>query len=51
MDIYYIHSYAKLFSQHGSGTEVATDIEEQDWDKNNQVKVPHQVHCPTSLEN
>jgi hypothetical protein len=51
MNIFHVYSYAKLFSERGSGTEVATDIEEQDWEKSNQVDVPHQLHCPTSLEN
>jgi len=51
VDILYIYSYAKLFSEHGSGTEVTTDIKEQDREKSNQVEVPHHLHCPTSLEN
>jgi hypothetical protein len=33
------------------GIEDATDIEEQDWDKSNQVEVSDQVDCPTSFEN
>lgn len=39
MDIFYIYGHAKLFSEHGSGTEVATDIEEQYREKSNQVEV------------
>jgi hypothetical protein len=51
MDILYIYNYAKLFSEHGSSTEVAIDTKEQDREKSNQVEVPHQLQCPTSLEN
>jgi hypothetical protein len=46
-----IYNYPKLFSEHGSGTEVATNTEEQDREKSNQAEVPHQLHCPTNLEN
>jgi hypothetical protein len=35
MDILHIYSYAELFSEYGSGTELATDIEEQDREKSN----------------
>ena len=51
MDILYIYNYPKLFSEHGSGTEVATDTKEQDRETSNQVEVPHQLHCPPNLEN
>lgn len=51
MDILYNYNYPKLFSEHGSGTEVATDTEEQDREKSNQVEAPHQLHCPATLEN
>jgi hypothetical protein len=51
MDMLYIYSHAKLFSEHGSNIEVAIDTKEQDREKSNQVEVPHQLQCPTSLEN
>jgi len=46
MDILYIYSYAKLFSEHDSGIEVATDIEEQDREKS---KWKCQINCTAQL--
>lgn len=55
MDILYIYSYAKLFSEHGSGTEVVTDTEEQDGKEQpggsaTSIALPNQIRKLTEVD-